>query len=185
MQSVILVRDNPRSLALRPAVIGVDTPSVLIFEQHAEDYYRPSYPRCTVKLARPHEFDLSKYIYLNSRPVFGCLGLIHISNDIFLAVVTDCQHIGRIRPGEEVYRIQSVSFYSLSSNVYDDLDLGYKNDAWDDEASEQNPQAVQHPCAQLQKLFASGSFYFSPDFDLTRTVQARCCIDPNQCLGAL
>src|SRR4051812_35730672 len=78
MQS-ILVRDNPRSLALRPAVIDEDTPSVLVFEQLAEDHYHAD-PRCIVKLVPPNEFSLSKYTYLNSRPVFGCLGLIHIAN---------------------------------------------------------------------------------------------------------
>ncbi|CAO3592079.1 unnamed protein product [Absidia cylindrospora] len=32
---------------------------------------------------------------------------------------------------------------------------------------------IQHPCAHLQKLLSIGSFYFTPDFDLTKTVQSR------------
>lgn len=87
--------------------------------------------------------------------------------ECFIAIVTDCVSVGRIRAGEEVYRIQSVSFYSLSSSKYDDLvDIPDT----DDNLSE---TAIQHPCSQLQKLFSIGNFYFTPDFDLTKTVQAR------------
>lgn len=104
--------------------------------------------------------------------------------ECFVAIVTDCVPVGRIRAGEEVYRIQSVSFYSLSSSKYDDLEDPDRyppynsstitngsttppSDDWE------QPSPIQHPCAQLEKLFAVGNFYFTPDFDLTKTVQAR------------
>jgi hypothetical protein len=92
--------------------------------------------------------------------------------ECFLAVVTDCVPVGRVRPGEDVYKIQTVNFYSLANSQYDDLDSTYNKETWD---SDDDTQAnmIQHPCAQLQKLFSNGSFYFTPDFDLTRTVQAR------------
>jgi hypothetical protein len=86
-------------------------------------------------------------------------------------VVTDCIQVGKVRPGEDVYKIQNVSFYSLATSLYDDLDSVYSKDSWD--TDEDMQPTLQHPCAQLQKLFANGSFYFTPDFDLTRTVQAR------------
>lgn len=85
-----------------------------------------------------------------------------------MAIVTDCFSVGRIRAGEEVHKIQSVSFYSLSSAKYDDfMDF---SDSYDSDDTENN---VQHPCVQLQKLFSTGNFYFTLDFDLTKTVQAR------------
>lgn len=91
--------------------------------------------------------------------------------ECFVAIVTDCVSVGRIRAGEEVYKILSVSFYSLSSNNYDDfVDPASWDDDWDQPS---NGNVLQHPCAQLQKLFSVGSFYFTPDFDLTKTVQAR------------
>lgn len=87
-------------------------------------------------------------------------------------MVTDCIQVGRVRPGEDVYKIQNVNFYSLATSLYDDLDSAYNKDSWDTDDDTQS-NILQHPCAQLQKLFANGSFYFTPDFDLTRTVQAR------------
>lgn len=92
--------------------------------------------------------------------------------ECFLAVVTDCVQVGRVRPGEDVYKIQNVNFYSLATSLYDDLDSTYNKDSWDSDDDTQS-NILQHPCVQLQKLFANGSFYFTPDFDLTRTVQAR------------
>ncbi|OAC97711.1 hypothetical protein MUCCIDRAFT_116692, partial [Mucor lusitanicus CBS 277.49] len=129
--------------------------------------------RAIAKLYGPSEFEDQQWRILNSRPVFGCLGLITVRNECFVAIVTDCVSVGRIRAGEEVYKIQSVSFYSLSSNNYDDfVDPASWDDDWD-QPSNNNGNIIQHPCAQLQKLFSVGSFYFTPDFDLTKTVQAR------------
>jgi hypothetical protein len=94
--------------------------------------------------------------------------------ECFVAIVTDCVSVGRIRAGEEVYKILSVSFYSLSSSRYDDfIDTGNWDDDWDQPATNSPATAIQHPCAQLQKLFSTGNFYFTPDFDLTKTVQSR------------
>ncbi|OAD73140.1 hypothetical protein PHYBLDRAFT_96484, partial [Phycomyces blakesleeanus NRRL 1555(-)] len=127
------------------------------------------------RLLPPSEFEDSSWRILNARPVFGCLGLINIQKECFVAIVTDCVSVGRIRAGEEIYRIQSVSFYSLASSKYDDLDFSSREN-WETEEFDQpnaSPTTLQHPCLQLQKLFSIGSFYFTPDFDLTKTVQAR------------
>lgn len=155
---------------------------VLMFEQYTTSL--PTTDRAIAKLLPPSDFEDSSWRILNSRPVFGCLGMINLMGECFVAIVTDCVPVGRIRAGEEVYRIQSVSFYSLSSSKYDDLEdpdryPPYNNstitngsttppsDDWE------QPSPIQHPCAQLEKLFAVGNFYFTPDFDLTKTVQAR------------
>jgi hypothetical protein len=93
--------------------------------------------------------------------------------ECFVAIVTDCVSVGRIRVGEEVYKIQSVSFYSLSSSRYDNIADVLKKEGWDGEDMDQPSAIQQHPCTELQKLFSLGNFYFTPDFDLTKTVQTR------------
>lgn len=173
MQTHLLLREFPRALALRPTVLEEAPSGVLVFEEYAG-----SNNRAVAKLFAPSEFEDSQWRILNSRPVFGCLGLITIQSECFVAIVTDCVSVGRIRAGEEVYKIQSVSFYSLSSNRYDDLvdfpgkDSWENDDNWGDSPTN-GAATLQHPCAQLQKLFSIGNFYFTPDFDLTKTVQAR------------
>ncbi|KAI8640786.1 Endonuclease/exonuclease/phosphatase [Parasitella parasitica] len=156
MQTHLLLRENPRALALRPTVLEEAPSGVLVFEE-----YEGSSSRAMAKLYGPSDFEDNQWRILNSQ--------------CFVAIVTDCVSVGRIRAGEEVYKISSVSFYSLSSNNYDDfVDPANWDDDWDQSG---NGNVLQHPCAQLQKLFSVGSFYFTPDFDLTKTVQARSKLD--------
>lgn len=189
MQTHLYLRDYPRALALRPTVLHEAPSSVLVFEQHTTN------DRAVAKLVPRPEFDNDRsWRMLGERPVFGCLGMISVmggtsllsrckcffvehelttSNrftvtECFVAIVTDCRPIGKIRAGETVYKILSVQFYSLSSSKYDDVDA-YNGDYGENEYD----QPLVHPCAQLQKLFSVGNFYFTPDFDLTKTVQAR------------
>ncbi|KAI7900605.1 SacI homology domain-containing protein [Cokeromyces recurvatus] len=171
MQNHLLLREHPRALALRPTVLEEAPSGVLVFKE----YQGSETNRAIAELYSPSEFEDSKWRILNSRPVFGCLGLITVQSECFLAIVTDCVSVGRVRAGEEVYKIQSVSFYSLSSSRYDDFIDPTPNweDDWDQPSNSGSSGNVLHPCAQLQKLFSIGSFYFTPDFDLTRTVQAR------------
>ncbi|ORX47966.1 hypothetical protein DM01DRAFT_1338802 [Hesseltinella vesiculosa] len=122
-------------------------------------------------LVSSSDFEDARWHILNARPVFGCLGLIDVSGETFVAIVTDCQSVGRIRPGEEVYKINTVAFYSLVSSKYDNMNVSTGD--WDAEEWENDSAVLQHPCEPLQKLLSSGSFYFTPDFDLTRTLQSR------------
>ncbi|KAI9276938.1 Endonuclease/exonuclease/phosphatase [Phascolomyces articulosus] len=156
MQTHLLLRDHPRALALRPTVLHEAPSGVLMFEQYSNSLNISN--RAITKLLPLGEFEDASWRILNSRPCF-------------IAIVTDCVQVGRIRTGEEVYKIVSVSFYSLSSSKYDDLDVSSMtrdytenpSDDWSDHAT------IQHPCAQLEKLFSVGNFYFTPDFDLTKT----------------
>lgn len=116
--------------------------------------------------------------HLIKRPVFGCLGLIRIENQIFLSVITGAQKdVAHPMPYELVDKIYNVEFLSLNSDEWDFVDLDstgmptidpeqpnqYENDY---------PRAV-HPCFELKKLLSNGSFYFSNDFDLTSLLQDR------------
>ncbi|GBB91089.1 hypothetical protein RclHR1_01820018 [Rhizophagus clarus] len=178
MQCNLLVRDYPRALALQPSIISHSYDSdpdvnfaVLVFENIYEnfDHLRP---QCNVKLVKSSEFDANDYRRLSSKPIYGCLGLLQVEKDMFLAVVTGSTHIGEIRPGESVHRILDVEFYSLN----DPHDISYGvNRIYDDNGQSplQNEQPVVHPCAPLKKLLSNGHFYFSSDFDLTRTLGAR------------
>jgi hypothetical protein len=63
------------------------------------------------------------------------------------------------------FRIQKVAFYSL---------LSFKYDTMAEECTEPNPSnntPLAHPCAPLIKLLTMGSFYFSIETNLTRSMQ--------------
>ncbi|CAG8622154.1 10250_t:CDS:2, partial [Dentiscutata heterogama] len=181
MQSEILFRDYPRSIALRPIQIenygnpyGKSNPLLLLFDQ-VQQSYNDSPLQCNVRLLRESDIDIMEYRQLGSRAVYGCLGLLQVEREMFLAVVTECIPLGEIRSNESVFRIIDVEFYSLTNNTRYSVSTSASNRYYDDsslnESSQQ--QSYEHPCTQLRKLLSNGHFYFSSDFDLTKTLNVR------------
>ena len=75
-----------------------------------------------------------------------------------------------------VYKIRRISFYSLLSKKYDHLDpelADNSNTTVGSFSDDQNQTLLVHPCASLSKLICSGTFFFSPTLDLTRSAQLR------------
>jgi SacI homology domain len=134
--------------------------------------------RCMVEFVQLSSADLSDYRTLSPLPVHGTLGLITINNDVFLSVVTQCNKVATVRPGETVQRIQGVEFYCLNSSDYDHI-LSDNLDPYAQEGQDfgqgytRREPLLEHPSAELKKLLSNGSFYYSTDFDLTNRLQDR------------
>ncbi|KAK1231829.1 Inositol-1,4,5-trisphosphate 5-phosphatase 1 [Marasmius sp. AFHP31] len=151
---------------------------VLVFRA---DERNPS--QAIVEFLPKDEVDLSNTIRLTNGTVKGCLGLIAVENDIFLALVTNAIEVGNTRPSaaspENVARIQDVSFYSLTSSIWDDLSIGSDslgNDTLDPALRESyTPQPYEHPCAPLTKILSSGTFYYAinSQWDLSSRLSRR------------
>jgi hypothetical protein len=118
---------------------------------------------------------------LTPRPIFGTLGLIAVSGDVFLSVVTHATRAATIRTGETVERIASVAFFCLNTAEYDDIvstdipenDFSDATSVYSQNLSRRE-QTVEHPCQELRKLLSNGTFYYSTDFDVTNRLQDRC-----------
>ncbi|KAK6615432.1 SacI domain and endonuclease exonuclease phosphatase [Botrytis cinerea] len=136
-------------------------------------------PKCMVEFADVSSVDLSDYRTLSLMPAHGTLGLITVSNDIFLCVITARSVVAQVRPSETVEKIIGVEFHCLNNAEYDntfmdDLDPYTYNteNAYGQNLSRRDP-IVEHPCAELQRLLADGTFYYSTNFDLTNRLQDR------------
>lgn len=106
--------------------------------------------------------------------------------------------------GHSIFRMQTVQFISLTTDKYDYLlnyDAALSGSASSTStavatggsggstssaipASSSNgsldsysQEPIQHPCQHLTKVLSTGSFYFAPTFDLTRSMQKR--MNPN------
>jgi hypothetical protein len=75
-------------------------------------------------------------------------------------VVTHAQLIGQVAAHEQIYRVMSVRFYSLTTSMYDSIADYYSN-------TDAVAEPIQHPCDPLTKYLCSGAFYYSPNFDFT------------------
>lgn len=146
-----------------------------------------------VKFLRKEDVDLNGVVRLTPHEVAGCLGLISVGGELFLAVVTSASVIGNLSPNknaqEEVSKIKEVAFFSLNTSTYDDLSLasdgptspsfgGFEmNDNYDrDGYGQQTNQPVyEHPCSALSKIMSSGTFYYASGgkWDISSRLQVR------------
>lgn len=121
MSTRVLIRDHPhRSIAL---VTGSHT---LLFRHSQSTTEALSYgdfgprpntksrgsavARCMVEFAASDTIGLDGFRTLTPSGVQGTLGLITISDDVFLCVVSGAARVANVRPGETVQRISSVEF---------------------------------------------------------------------------
>ncbi|CAD0026617.1 unnamed protein product [Aureobasidium pullulans] len=141
-------------------------------------------PRCMVEFARVADTDTTDFRSLSSLTVFGTLGLITINGDIFLCVVNGAQRAATVRNGENVLKI--------TSSDYDSLTLDRLNNFSTDDLDEDNfdhyhakDPVLEHPCMAMKKLLSGGSFYYSADFDLTRRLQDRSSLSATVAIDSL
>ncbi|KAH7930711.1 DNase I-like protein [Leucogyrophana mollusca] len=135
------------------------------------------------------EVNLTSAVRLTNRIVKGCLGLISIDNETFLAVITSATEVGNTRPSdsspETVARIHEVLFYCLTSSTWDDFSAS-QDTLLNPEATdtlmtrEHYPQSgpapvFEHPCMPLTKILSSGSFYYAlePHWDISSRLSVR------------
>lgn len=177
MASYVHVAENPRRLALRS-----ENSVLFISCQHSDKAAKVV--RCTARLEPTATAGVGSWPLLTSRPIYGCLGLISVADDVFIALTTDVQDIGVTGEGETINRITGVSFYSLLTDKYDTPEIYVQRQAttttaialsgdFQSEEYYQQQTITLNPCADLQKLLSNGQFYFSNTFDLTRSLQAR------------
>ncbi|ORY42844.1 DNase I-like protein [Rhizoclosmatium globosum] len=135
------------------------------------------------------------------RNIYGLLGTVQVGEDVFIGVVLDRQGVG-VLGGAPVYRITRVGFFSLIESEFDDYDftdfdkdtapaattaattvssmfnkmIGDSATAKQDQQDQKDDDEMardRHPCSSIMKLFSAGSFYYSPEHDLTRSLWAR------------
>ncbi|KAJ4479331.1 inositol polyphosphate phosphatase [Lentinula aciculospora] len=169
---------NPRTLILvtSPSEERIGKPRrALVFRAGVDSI------QAVVEFLPKDEVDLTSVVRLTQRGIKGCLGMISVENDLFLAVVTSAAEVGNTRPSETaaetVARIHEVAFYSLTSSLWDDVESSSNVDP--SERDYNNPQAYEHPCAPLSKIMSSGTFYYAIDsqWDLSSRLSRRLARD--------
>lgn len=150
--------------------------------------------KAVVEVVKEQEIEGLTLQRLTSKPIHGCLGLINVGQDLFVAVVTGAQEVGAIRPGEVVMRITSVSFYCVNRSTWDETLIsevsGPQLETYDSygpghEGAVTQPSVYEHPCTSLKKLLSTGTFYFARGgtFDLSTRLSKRLATAPKRGQG--
>ncbi|KAI5949374.1 INP53 [Candida jiufengensis] len=168
----LLYKENPRTLALYSETYSLTFRSLTKKQSDSP-------PKPIVNLELVPNTQISKedgFKTLLKREVFGCLGLIYVDDQIFLAVITGAlTKVATPIAHETVDKIYSVDFVSLNNNEWDFVELdnqGYPV-LTAEEMEDERYNRTLHPCFEFRKLLSNGSFYYSNDFDLTSTLQTR------------
>lgn len=143
----------------------------------------------TVEFLLRKEVQLGNTVPLTNRVVKGCLGLISVDSDTFLAVVTSATELGNTRPAvsspECVGKIHEVLFFCLTSSTWDDFsgssdtllnpDMADNMMSRDNYAGNNTQSVFEHPCLPLTKILSSGSFYYAlhPHWDISSRLATR------------
>ncbi|KAH9987805.1 inositol polyphosphate phosphatase [Russula vinacea] len=202
----LYLRESPRALYL---VTSSQEESngcprrALVFRAAEDNPYQ-----AVVEFLPKDQVNLSNAIRLTSRVVKGCLGLICVTDDLFLAIITSATEIGNTRPTanspESMAKIHEVSFYCLTSSVWDDfslvgdalpspsyteqVDVMALRDTRDSfQQNSAQPPLFEHPCTALKKILSSGSFYYAlgPHWDISSRLAERLLRDRGEAdLGA-
>lgn len=202
----LYLRENPRTLYIVTSSQEENNgrpKRALVFRAAEDNPYQ-----AVVEFLPKDQVNLSNSIRLTSRVVKGCLGLICVTDDLFLAVITSATEIGNTRPTadspESIAKIHEVNFFCLTSSVWDDLSLvgdalpspSYAEqvdvmalretrDSYQQNSAQ--PPLFEHPCAALKKILSSGSFYYAlgPHWDISSRLAERLSRDRGEAdLGA-
>ncbi|KAH9850742.1 DNase I-like protein [Lenzites betulinus] len=175
--------ENPRTLYLVASSHRRNSPARVLVFRAAPD----SSSQAVVEFLSKDQVDLTNAVKLTSRIVKGCLGLISIAGEMFLAVITSATEVGNTRPSsptaESVCQIHDVGFYCLTSSLWDDplangdpvANPGYGDQNEYYQASGSTTPAPEHPCQPLRKLISTGTFYYAsdPQWDISSRFQRR------------
>lgn len=156
----VIYKDHPRTIGIRS-----DTHTLCIRQLTGPPSNNPA---VAVEIANNNIVTKEAgFRTLVARDIYGCLGLITVERQVFVAVITGAQ-TGVASPVnyETIDKIYSVEFVSLAS---DEWDFAADPAAYD----EDDEVRSVHPCHELKKLLSTGSFYYSNDFDLTSLLQNR------------
>lgn len=161
----LLYKDSPRTIALCS-----ETHALLLRQLKKAS-------KVNVEIAsNSHVTKEQGFRTLIKREVFGCLGLIHLDHQVFVAVITGAiLNVANPVNYETVDKIYSVDFISLASDEWDFANLDANGIPIAVAGSEEDNDYARevHPCQELKKLLSNGSFYYSNDFDLTSLLQNR------------
>ncbi|KAJ2308307.1 Inositol-1,4,5-trisphosphate 5-phosphatase 1 [Coemansia sp. RSA 2706] len=123
---------------------------------------------------------LQHYSPLDIDAVFGCAGILDYQGDTFVFLVTRCQlvcDLAALNPRQDkpVFRVVQVLALSLTDSIFDSQAVQRMPGAMYDDVTqgEMDIYGVTNPCAQMASFLANGAFYFSPAFDITRTMQSQ------------
>ncbi|KAG7833633.1 hypothetical protein KL942_003277 [Ogataea angusta] len=158
----VYLNKSPRSVA-----IVSDGFALLLREMHGQAS-KDSKPKCVIEFVPEQLVPLHKYVELKGlggSEIHAVLGIVCMKGLVFVGFVTGRSEVGSVRINERIYKITATTFVCLNSDSYD-----Y---ALFDGRIRTHEDFPEIPVHSIIRLLATGTFYYSPCFDLVSRFQER------------
>ncbi|KAJ2000186.1 Inositol-1,4,5-trisphosphate 5-phosphatase 1 [Coemansia thaxteri] len=124
---------------------------------------------------------LRHYSPLDIDAVYGCVGVLDYQNDTYIFLATRCQpvcNLTELNAGAEnrpVFRMTQAVSLSLTDPMFDVHACLRACGRMPDDLmqGEIDVYGISNPCTPMMTFLESGAFFFSPEFDITRTIQSQ------------
>ncbi|KAJ2233189.1 Inositol-1,4,5-trisphosphate 5-phosphatase 1 [Coemansia sp. RSA 485] len=183
----VYIRSHPRAVALVPtqALTDPEGTFVAISALSADNGNSSSVDsngdiRVTIDIERV-EKSLRYYSPLDIDAVYGCAGVLDYQGDTYVFIITQAQALCNLSgldanaESKPVFRVTQVMSLSLTDNIYDSQAYRRMPGAMYDDIgpADIDVYGISNPCSQMCTFLANGAFYFSPRFDITRSLQSQ------------
>ncbi|QSL66603.1 hypothetical protein MERGE_000985 [Pneumocystis wakefieldiae] len=140
-------RNSPSSIVLK---VGSDA---LVFQSCEKSLESQT---CIAKFCKWDDIDYSQYFLATSKPIYGCMGLISIEDNVFICLITGYSQVASVRATETINRIHDVEFLcldsswdNLSRNINENNPESNIGELFDSFSKQNEPE---HPCESIRKL---------------------------------
>ncbi|KAJ2898870.1 Inositol-1,4,5-trisphosphate 5-phosphatase 1 [Coemansia aciculifera] len=177
------VRSHPRAVALVPTHAISDPNgsflSISIRKGKADDDSGDVRVKITTESIAA---SLQYYSPLDIDSVYGCVGVLDYQGDTFIFLATRCQPLCNLTElnanvgSRPIFRMTQVISLSLTDPVFDmqACRRASRGGMLDDPTQgDIDMYGITNPCTQMVAFLESGAFFFSPQFDITRTTQSQ------------
>ncbi|KAJ1648423.1 Inositol-1,4,5-trisphosphate 5-phosphatase 1 [Coemansia erecta] len=183
----VYVRSHPRAVALVPtqALSDPEGTFVAISALRADNSNGNGADsngdiQITIDIERV-EKSLRYYSPLDIDAVYGCAGVLDYQGDTYVFIITQAQFLCNIADldinaeSKPIFRVTQVMSLSLTDNIYDSQAYRRMPGAMYDDIGpvDMDVYGISNPCTQMCAFLANGAFYFSPHFDITRSLQSQ------------
>ncbi|KAJ2155986.1 Inositol-1,4,5-trisphosphate 5-phosphatase 1 [Coemansia sp. RSA 552] len=118
---------------------------------------------------------------LDVEATYGCAGVLDYQGDTYLFLITQCQCVCNLlelvpqKPPRPVFRVVQVMALSLTDSIFDSQAYRRMPGAMYDEVTQGDLDmyGIPNPCSQMVQFLESGAFFFSPESDITRSLQSQ------------
>ncbi|KAH3670590.1 hypothetical protein OGAPHI_001105 [Ogataea philodendri] len=158
----VYLNKNPRSVAL------VSNGFALLLRDMHGNPGKGTQSRCVIEFVPESLVPLHKFVEVRGiagAELHAFLGVTCIKGLIFLGFVSGRSEVGSVRINEKIFRITAATFICLSNDSYDYVLF--------DDRVHTHEDFPELPVYSIVKLLATGTFYYSPHFDLVSRTQER------------